>query len=100
MYVFHCHNLIHEDNMMLDFNVTALPGFGYKEKSRFLDPMDTRFRAQTYHGTNLKTVVQQTLPGFAALEAYTDIDRLEAAIDNYHATATAHLKGAEVTPRP
>jgi len=49
VYMFHCHNLIHEDHEMLAaFNVTALQDFGYPETTRFIDPMESRYRAVSF----------------------------------------------------
>ncbi|KXJ93646.1 phenol oxidase A [Microdochium bolleyi] len=49
VYMFHCHNLIHEDNdMMAAFNVTQLANFGYSETTDFSDPMDARWRSKPY----------------------------------------------------
>ncbi|KAJ1336168.1 bilirubin oxidase [Microdochium nivale] len=49
VYMFHCHNLIHEDHdMMAAFNVTQLANFGYSETTDFSDPMDARWRAKPY----------------------------------------------------
>jgi bilirubin oxidase len=46
VYMWHCHNLIHEDkDMMAVFNVTALDGLGYDEVTDYSDPMDPRWRA-------------------------------------------------------
>ena len=46
--MFHCHNLIHEDNdMMAAFNVTVLPDYGYNSTS-LADPMQAQFRAKPY----------------------------------------------------
>ena len=43
VYMFHCHNLIHEDHdMMAAFNVTSLADFGYPETS-----LSTRWRRST-----------------------------------------------------
>lgn len=87
LYMFHCHNLVHEDaEMMAVFNVTALENFNYTETTRFLDPMDTRWSPKTYTGTNLTEVLDVTLPAFKALEAYDDIDGLMAALDAFHST--------------
>ncbi|KAI9172677.1 Bilirubin oxidase [Paramyrothecium foliicola] len=48
LYMFHCHNLIHEDNdMMAAFNVTVLENHGYNA-SAFVDPMDSRWRARPF----------------------------------------------------
>ena len=85
LYMFHCHNLVHEDGeMMAVFNVTALDNFNYTETTRFLDPEDTRWAPQTYTGTNLTEVEDVTLPAFKALEAYDDVDGLMDALDAYH----------------
>jgi hypothetical protein len=44
--MFHCHNLVHEDNEMMDvFNVTLLNKLGYPE-SMLADPMDPRWLAR------------------------------------------------------
>jgi bilirubin oxidase len=44
VYMFHCHNLIHEDHdMMGAFNVSSLPNWGYTDRTKFLDPMEVRF---------------------------------------------------------
>jgi bilirubin oxidase len=43
VYMFHCHNLIHEDHdMMGAFNVSSLSNWGYTDKTYFLDPMEVR----------------------------------------------------------
>lgn len=45
-YMFHCHNLVHEDHeMMAAFNVTALADIGYNGTS-FVDPMDPKYRSR------------------------------------------------------
>ena len=47
VYMFHCHNLIHEDHMMMAaFNVTVLQDLGYNETS-YVDPMDLTWRPRT-----------------------------------------------------
>lgn len=51
VYMFHCHNLVHEDDdMMATFNVTGLIGWGamgYRDED-FIDPMEGRFRVRGY----------------------------------------------------
>ncbi|KAI5795366.1 oxidase cueO precursor [Peziza echinospora] len=87
LYMFHCHNLVHEDNeMMAAFNVTALPDFGYPETTRFLDPMDPAYAAQPFTSTDLTLVQSTTLPGFSALNAYNHIPEIMEALDTYHGT--------------
>jgi len=47
LYMFHCHNLIHEDNMMMAvFNITQLENQGYNVTTDYTDPMDPRFAPQ------------------------------------------------------
>jgi hypothetical protein len=51
--MFHCHNLIHEDNdMMAAFNVTVLSDYGYNATS-LIDPMQPVFRAKSYTASDL-----------------------------------------------
>ncbi|KAH7309875.1 Cupredoxin [Stachybotrys elegans] len=55
LYMFHCHNLIHEDHdMMAAFNVTILDGYGYNETT-FLDPMDPTWRPKPYNVNELRS---------------------------------------------
>ncbi|KAI5791979.1 Cupredoxin [Geopyxis carbonaria] len=87
VYMFHCHNLVHEDHdMMGAFNITALKDFGYPESTRFIDPMEQRWRAKDYTGTDLATVEGTTLPFFSSLDAYAHADEVDEALDEYHAT--------------
>ncbi|KAF2014792.1 bilirubin oxidase, partial [Aaosphaeria arxii CBS 175.79] len=45
VYMFHCHNLIHEDNDMLAaFDVAQLSDWGYDNSTMFIDPMTPEFR--------------------------------------------------------
>ncbi|KFA71735.1 hypothetical protein S40288_09677 [Stachybotrys chartarum IBT 40288] len=55
VYMFHCHNLIHEDNdMMASFNTTVLDDFGYNSTS-FVDPMEELWRARPFERNQLRT---------------------------------------------
>lgn len=50
-YMFHCHNLVHEDHdMMAVFNVEGTKE-GERNRDEFSDPMNPRFRASVYSGT-------------------------------------------------
>ncbi|KAK1593847.1 multicopper oxidase [Colletotrichum navitas] len=71
VYMFHCHNMIHEDHeMMAAFNVTSLAGLGYRETS-FADPMDPRWRAVPVSATAFSTdAVAQKVQSMAALQPY------------------------------
>ncbi|KAH7068185.1 bilirubin oxidase [Paraphoma chrysanthemicola] len=45
VYMFHCHNLVHEDHdMLVAFNVTNLAKWGYDGSTVFIDPMEPAFR--------------------------------------------------------
>ncbi|KAH7313838.1 phenol oxidase A [Stachybotrys elegans] len=58
-YMFHCHNLIHEDNdMMAVFNVTAMEEKGYVQED-FEDPLNPKWRARPY---TLSDVTARTGP--------------------------------------
>jgi hypothetical protein len=83
--MFHCHNSVHSDQGMMGvFNVTRLQDFGYKElEARLEDPMDSRFRAKPYTGTNLEEIKLKTLPNFASLGAYPDPAMLSEVEDRY-----------------
>jgi len=88
--MFHCHNAVHEDNGMMGiFNVTKLADLGYKDLETGLeDPMDPRFRAKPYAGTNLDEIKRNTLPFFASLNAYPDPATLREVEDRYWSTRT------------
>nr|6IQX_A Chain A, Bilirubin oxidase [Albifimbria verrucaria]6IQX_B Chain B, Bilirubin oxidase [Albifimbria verrucaria]6IQY_A Chain A, Bilirubin oxidase [Albifimbria verrucaria]6IQY_B Chain B, Bilirubin oxidase [Albifimbria verrucaria] len=48
VYMFHCHNLIHEDHdQMAAFNATVLPDYGYNA-TVFVDPMEELWQARPY----------------------------------------------------
>lgn len=88
--MFHCHNAVHEDRGMMGiFNVTKLADLNYKELEIDLeDPMDPRFRAKKYTGTNLDEIKSKTLPFFASLNAYPDPAKLGEVEDRYWSTRT------------
>ena len=86
VYMFHCHNLIHEDHdMMAAFNVSALEDFGYRETTHFVDPMEQRWRSK--NGDPAKSTKQfiegNLLPMFDQTEAYRKHKEVEEALDAY-----------------
>ncbi|KAF2761281.1 Cupredoxin [Pseudovirgaria hyperparasitica] len=87
LYMFHCHNLIHEDHeMMAAFNVTMLTDLGYNE-THFIDPMEERWRAKPYdaaYWTNDR--VDDSVKSMAILHPYDRIPEAEAAVAGYWAT--------------
>ncbi|KAF5004213.1 hypothetical protein FDECE_9295 [Fusarium decemcellulare] len=85
LYMFHCHNLVHEDHdMMAAFNITSLQGLGYRESDlAFSDPMDKDWRAKSFKDLDDQSVKDELLPQFAATEAYQNITGLDKALDQY-----------------
>ncbi|KAI8635383.1 Cupredoxin [Xylariaceae sp. FL1651] len=92
VYMFHCHNLIHEDHdMMAAFNVTKLENFGYNETTDFGDPEDDRwdaepyiladFRAQT--GIFAPDAVTAKVQMLALQQPYSELDAVNAALDAF-----------------
>ncbi|KDN60547.1 putative multicopper oxidase, partial [Colletotrichum sublineola] len=71
VYMFHCHNMIHEDHeMMAAFNVSSLADLGYKEAS-FADPMDPKWRAVPVSPVAFSNdAVVQKVQAMAALQPY------------------------------
>lgn len=97
-----CHNLIHEDHEMLAaFNVTALADFGYNETTRFIDPMEPRYRAVTFSESDYKgrsgpfseSGIKDKLNFFIGLDAYNKVTDVEKALDSYWATHTPGAVG-------
>ncbi|KAK3715090.1 hypothetical protein LTR37_007300 [Vermiconidia calcicola] len=94
LYMFHCHNLIHEDHeMMAAMNITELSDLGYPETTRFLDPMDSKYRAKTFRqqaftrraGIFSSKQIDEKCAFFDSLNAYRDVDEVENALDDYWA---------------
>jgi bilirubin oxidase len=102
VYMFHCHNLVHEDHdMMAAFNVSKvdLTAFGYPETVTFGDPMTPQFRAKPYSGhTDLDEIKEEILPGFDELNAYPDTKSIENDLNQFWATAKTTFTDAPVTP--
>lgn len=91
VYMFHCHNLIHEDHdMMAAFNISVLQDFGYSEKTRFIDPMEQRWRSKPINGADFTPqAVQARLAEFAGLDAYNKVNEVEAKLEEYWRTKVA-----------
>ena len=91
MYMFHCHNLIHEDSLMMDvFNVTLLDELGYKFKDtqEFWDPMDPRFRPRPSAASDYEeSSIRSTLSALGNLNAYKHAAKVAAAESEFYATA-------------
>lgn len=94
VYMFHCHNLIHEDiDMMAAFNVTSLDDFGYNN-DKFLDPMDPRWRAKPYRLADLRgrsgpftdQAIEEVVQVLVDTNPYGDPDEIEKALEEYWAS--------------
>lgn len=86
LYMFHCHNLIHEDHeMMAAFNVTALPDLGYPETA-FIDPMETRWRAKPAGIADFTPqAITDSVQFKASLQPYNNVGAVMTELDNYWA---------------
>ncbi|KAM0252551.1 hypothetical protein ACHAQJ_007683 [Trichoderma viride] len=75
LYMFHCHNAIHEDHAMMDaFNITAIQGLGYNASDlMFADPLDASWRAKNYTDSAAQSSVDDILAAFAATKAYANV---------------------------
>ncbi|KAF2006623.1 Cupredoxin [Amniculicola lignicola CBS 123094] len=96
VYMFHCHNLIHEDNdMMAAFNVTKLENFGYQEETDFGDPMDERWRAKPYltqdfedrTGPFTDLTIEEAVGTLAEQQPYSELGEVEDALEAYYTGA-------------
>lgn len=85
VYMFHCHNLIHEDHdMMAAFNVTSLADWGYPETTKFLDPMEEKYRSKAMtNDDRQEAFIMDKMAKFEAMEAYSNVEKLEKALENY-----------------
>lgn len=103
VYMFHWHNLIHEDHvMMAAFNVTLLEALGYDLNStvKFDDPMGTQFSAQNYSDEAFASAaVSSAVVSLASLYPYGAASSLMAVESTYYATAPFADEGA-VTDAP
>jgi bilirubin oxidase len=95
LYMFHCHNLIHEDHdMMAALNVTALKDLGYDEKTSFIDPMEPKYRAKSFSKDDLENrggdfsddAINKKCKQFQDMDAYKKVNEVEAKLEEYWAT--------------
>ncbi|RMZ70364.1 bilirubin oxidase [Pyrenophora seminiperda CCB06] len=79
VYMFHCHNLIHEDHDMLTaFNVTQLDKWGYDNTTIFIDPMEPRFRPKDVNTEDYtEEAIEKKLDWFYSLDAYNQTSEWE-----------------------
>lgn len=78
---------------MAAFNVTALPDFGYPEITKFIDPMEPRWRAKpfaegeftTHTGVFSNESVTASVQNYASANPYSDVANITKALDSYWA---------------
>ncbi|XP_014562388.1 hypothetical protein COCVIDRAFT_32842 [Bipolaris victoriae FI3] len=72
VYMFHCHNLVHEDyDMMGAFNVTQLEKWGYDKDTIFIDPMQPEFRPKNINSADYtEEAIMEKLDWFYHTNAY------------------------------
>ncbi|THW20512.1 oxidase cueO precursor [Aureobasidium pullulans] len=93
---------VREHEMMAAFNVTVLADLGYNDTTRFLDPMEPRYRAVDYLASDFTShtgvfsdsAIDQKLDFFANLDAYAHEADADAALVSYWKT---HVAGAPNT---
>ncbi|KAH7041563.1 Cupredoxin [Microdochium trichocladiopsis] len=87
VYMFHCHNLIHEDHeMMAAFNVSMLPNLGYDE-THYIDPTEKRWSAKPIGGDMSWTAVEDRIKWMANMQPYNHVDDVETWLADYWKTA-------------
>jgi hypothetical protein len=84
--MFHCHNLRHEDSMMMaSFNVTRLETLGYDNVESLDNPDDPRFVAQDWSADVYSDdQIQSKLNYLGNLGAYNERDQLVSAVASYY----------------
>ncbi|KAH7132250.1 Cupredoxin [Dendryphion nanum] len=87
VYMFHCHNLVHEDHdMMAAFNVTQLAKWGYDNSTLFIDPMQPEFRPKAINAADFtEDAIRQKLAWFYSTNAYNggNVAEVYSALDAY-----------------
>jgi bilirubin oxidase len=85
--------------MMAAFNVTVLADLGYNDTTRFLDPMEPRYRAVSYPASDFAartgafsdSAINDKLNFFADLDAYAHEADADAALVSYWKTHVASV---------
>lgn len=94
VYMFHCHNLIHEDHMMMAaFNVSTIADLGYNE-TNYVNPMDQRWRpmqeeSSAYHFE----AVKERLDFMCGFQPYDHAYEVDGWLSSYWATKTRNGDG-------
>jgi bilirubin oxidase len=102
VYMFHCHNLIHEDHaMMAAFNVSVLEDLGYNE-THYIDPMEQRWRAKLEDPADFTdAAIEQRIQFMASFQPYNKVAEVFSVLDDYWKTKTAAITSISATvPAP
>jgi bilirubin oxidase len=108
LYMFHCHNTIHEDHSMMDaFNVTLLQDMNYPSPT-LVDPMDPRFAPKKYDNQDLSarsgdfsdSSISSLLQYYASLNAYPVGDTLKYLYEYWNGKVGKPSASATITPIP
>jgi bilirubin oxidase len=104
LYMFHCHNLIHEDHEMLAaFNVTQVNDLGLNETELFINPMEDQYRAKSFPpndfidrtGDFTEQACHDKVDFFANKKAYENFEVVEEKLAEYWDGRTAKEKRGE-----
>ncbi|KAF2865147.1 bilirubin oxidase [Massariosphaeria phaeospora] len=103
IYMFHCHNLVHEDHdMLVAFNVTQLEKWGYDNSTIFIDPMQPEFRPKDIKSEDYtEDAILKKLEWFFSTNAYNkgDVSAVYSALDAYATGGTPLPPASTETPR-
>lgn len=85
---------------MAAFNITSLENFGYGNVTGGLeDPMDPRFSAKSFEGTDIEQIQSVVLPYYSSLNAYPEPQQLLQHIDDYwHSSTAIKLSATQTVP--
>jgi bilirubin oxidase len=85
LYMFHCHNLVHEDHaMMAAFNVSELQHLGYNGADLdLINPLEPKWRAKNISDADFTALQSDVLPAFAATGAYRNVTAIKAQLSVY-----------------
>ena len=87
--------------MMAAFNVTSLQDFGYPETTKFIDPMEERWRSKNYDDSAFtKQGIQDRLYEFYSLDAYDHVHDVEDALEAYYANGGPPKSTLVTSTRP
>lgn len=86
--------------MMAAFNVTALPDFGYPETTKYIDPMEARWRAKAFTadefsgrtGVFSDASIQEAVESSALANPYADVVGVQDALDKYYGVTNELIK--------